>query len=66
MIKLIKRLYWKTLFLRIYFKHIEYSNGKYNALIRTLDDIRTIRHLKFIDNVDDNYIERVTNSFHNS
>ena len=66
MIKLIKRLYWKTLFLRIYFKHIKYSNGKYNALIRTLDYIRTIRHLKFIDNVDDNYIERVTNSFHNS
>lgn len=65
MIKLIKRLYWKTLFLRIYFKHIKYSNGRYDALIRTLDDIRTIRHLKFIDNVDDNYIEQVTNSFRN-
>ena len=66
MIKLIKRLYWKTLFLRIYFKHIKYSNGKYNALIRTLDDIRTIRHSKVIDNVDENYVERATNSFHNS
>lgn len=48
MIKLIKRMFYMTLLLRIYFFHLKYSNRPYDAMNMTIEDMNTIIKMNFL------------------